>query len=286
MSETGETLEYRNIHTGTALLPPWAEFTRYFLPRQASGSGMEGEVPQTCELLGQVLTLHHTRTNVPWSDWPALKLLELDPELLVGTSRPFRDSEGHRLPQEPQRQNHTYVPFTAEDYQKMIHTGVNLFTIKPEQEPSVRAEPVFYLRWPGGKPPLRYPADLYRANYLGVEMFMDEPSILLVGDTNIHRTLKFFSDAAALIEKRTRLAYQSGCEALQRGLLDRRINLGDMSLKHPDFPSWETLYEIAFYQMKGGGMGIAHEGRYQLARERGRRWRAGFRAAFPTPGRC
>jgi hypothetical protein len=37
-----------------------------------------------------------------------------------------------------------------------------------------------------------------------------------------------------------------------------------MRLKQADFPSWETFYETAFYQMKGGGMGIVHEGRYQL----------------------
>jgi hypothetical protein len=32
-----------------------------------------------------------------------------------------------------------------------------------------------------------------------------------------------------------------------------------------DFPTWETLYETTFYQMKGGGSGFVHEGRYQLA---------------------
>jgi hypothetical protein len=31
-----------------------------------------------------------------------------------------------------------------------------------------------------------------------------------------------------------------------------------------DYPSWETYYDTAFYQMKGGGIGIVHEGRYQF----------------------
>jgi hypothetical protein len=267
--ETGEVIEYRDRHTGRALLPGWADFERQFLPRAAQGSGRQRGLPETCEFLGHVLTLQNARTNVSWEPWPEPRLLVLDRELLVGTSRAFKDSEGHRLPQQPQRQNYHYVPFTQEDYRLMIEAGVNLFTIEPSQEEWVRGEPVFYLRQAGGKPPLRYPADLYRANYLGPVMFMDEPSILMVGDTNIHRTLRYFSDAAALITKRTREVYDSeggyGAGRLEKSLLDRKLNLGDLRLRHYDLPSWETLYETAFYQMRGGGMGIVHEGRYQLA---------------------
>ncbi len=110
--------------------------------------------------------------------------------------------------------------------------------------------------------------DLYRANYIGPVMFMDEPSILMVGDTNVHRTLRYFSDAAALIEARTRATYEGagsyGAWALEKALLGRNINLGDMRLKQPDYPSWETLYDTTYYQMRGGGAGLVHEGRYQL----------------------
>jgi hypothetical protein len=266
--ETGETLEYTDRHTGKALLPGWSDFVRNFLPSPSSGTRMQDGVPQTAELLGHVLTLHHTRTNAPWEDWKDVRRLVLDPELLVGTSRNFRDREGHRLPQTPERRNYTYVPFTAEEYRVMIEAGVSLFTVAPAQEEFVRGEPVFYVRSAGGKPPLNYPADLYRANYLGPVMFMDEPSILMVGDTNVHRTLKYFSDAASLIELRTRVTYESagsyGTWHLERALQEQGVNLGAMRLRQPDVPSWETLYDTTFYQMKGGGSGIVHEGRYQL----------------------
>ncbi len=265
--ETGELLEYRNIHTSQALLPAWTDFPYYFLPQPAMGSQSQHGLPETCALLGHVLTLFRTRTNAAWPDWPAARQLDLDPELLVGTSRPFRDKEMARLPQVPKRQNYTYIPFTQQDYRLMIDAGFNLFTINPDQEKWVRSEPVFYHRGVKGEPPLQYPADLYRANYLGPEMFMDEPSILTVGDTNIHRTLKYFSDAAALIEMRTRQAYESagGAWTLEKILLGRGVNLGDMRIKQVECPSWETLYDTAFYQMKGGGIGFVHEGRYQLA---------------------
>lgn len=268
ITETGECLEYRDRHTGRALLPAWADFERHFLPRQAVGSRRQNTLPETCEFLGHVLTLHYSRSDAPWQDWPEPIVLVLDRELLIGTSRSFKDSEGQRLPQQPERRNYNYVQFTGEDYRVMIEAGVNLFTIRPDQEQWVRSEPVFYLRGADGNPLLRYPADLYRANYLGAVMFMDEPSILMVGDTNIHNTLRYFSDAAALIEKRTRHTYTGGgnygAYRLENSLAKRGVNFGDMRLRQSDYPSWETLYDTAFYQMRGGGAGIVHEGRYQL----------------------
>jgi len=265
---TGEWLEYRDIHTQRALLPGWADFERQFLPRSVPGCQMQSGLPETAAFLGHILTLHHARTNAAWEPWPEPKLLELDPELLIGSSRPVKDREGHRLPQTPQRQDYQYVPLIGDDYRIMIAAGMNLFTINPNQEAWVRSEPVFYLRGADGAPPLRYPADLFRANYLGPEMFMDEPSIIMVGDTNVHRTLRYFSDVAALIEKRTRRSYDSDTRSsvwlLEKTLRGQDLNLGDLRIKQVDLPSWETLYDTTYYQMRGGGMGIVHEGRYQL----------------------
>jgi len=264
-----ETLDYRDCQTGGALLPAWEHFTGLFVPHRSAASRDPKGVPETGEYLGQVLTLIHVSEGERWEEWTDAKVLDLDRELLVGTGRNFKDKEGRRLPQKPQRQDYSYVPFEEPDYRLMIEAGINLFTVHPQQEQWVRTQPVFYLRGAGGDPPLRYPADLYRANYLGPTMFMDEPSILMVGDKNIHNALRYFSDAAALIEKRTRATYLSaggyGAFALEKALLDRQVNLGDMRLMQWDYPSWETLYDTAFYQMKGGGAGLVHEGRYQLA---------------------
>jgi hypothetical protein len=268
LPETAETLEYRDVHSGQALLPAWRDFEALFVPRRNASSHTRNGFPETAEYLGQVLTLTHVGRDPAWPDWSDLKVLDLDRELLVGTSRNFKDSEGHRLPQKPERQDYHYVPFVQEDYRTMIEAGINLFTLRPSQEAWVRSEPVFYIRDPSANPPSRYPADLYRANYLGKVMFVDEPSIQMVGDPNVHRTLKYFSDAAALIEKRTRSTYFSadnyGAFAMEKAFLKNGVNLGDMRLMQPDYPSWETLYETAFYQLAGGVPGIVHEGRYQL----------------------
>jgi hypothetical protein len=100
-------------------------------------------------------------------------------------------------------------------------------------------------------------------------MFMDEPTILLMGDRSLRDRVWYFSDAATAIERRVHALYNSS-EDYGRYLLERpnegkRLNTGDMRLDQYDFPTWETIYETAFYQMAGGCNGIAHEGRYQLA---------------------
>jgi hypothetical protein len=267
LPDSGETLEYRDEHTQQALLPGWSDFQRDFVPHAAASSPLQGGIPQTVEFLGQVLTLTGTGP-AEWPAWPEVKVLPLDRECLVGTSRNFKDAEGHRLPQTPERQDYTYVRFKQDDYRTMIDAGINLFTLDPAQEAWVRDEPVFYVRHPMAKPFLRFPADLLRANYLGPVMFMDEPSILMVGDTNIHDTLRYFSDAAALIAKRTRATYEGegsyGSWALDRALRQLGFNLGDMKIQQWDFPSWETYYDTAHYQFAGGAVGFVHEGRYQL----------------------
>ncbi|HOW70549.1 MAG TPA: hypothetical protein PKY77_08110 [Phycisphaerae bacterium] len=266
--ETSEVLEYRKVHGGEPLLPPWFDFARYFLPQRAKGSGLTDGAPETCEYLGHVLTLRHVGRNVPWTPLKP-KVLELDPELLVSTSRNFKDTEGRRLPQTPQKQNYQYTPFVEADYPVMLEAGINLFIVSPEQEKYVRDEPVFYLRGAGKDKPLRYPADLYRSNYVGSQMFMDEPSIIMVGDVRIHKTLKYFSDAAAVIEKRVRAGYESGGNDgafdLEKALVRQGVSFGDMRLMQYDYPSWETLYDTTYYQMAGGLTGIVHEGRYRVA---------------------
>jgi hypothetical protein len=268
--ETGETLEYVDIHSRSALLPPWVGFEKHFIPSPAQASHRQGGVPETCGFLGHVLSLHHVGHDAAWTEWPDVKLLALDREMLVGTGRNFKDVEGRRLPPTEKSLDYTYTNFSALDYRVMIEAGMNLFTIAPEQEQWVRAEPVFYLRTPAGTPPLHYPADLYRANYLGAAMFMDEPASVLTWDKYAAGVLAHFSDAATLIEKRTRVAFESEAPYysqywLERLLASQGVNFGDMRLAQAELPVWETQYDTTFYEMKGGGSGIVHEGRYHLS---------------------
>jgi hypothetical protein len=266
--ETGEALEYVEAHSGSALLPPWVDFEHYFIPSPVEPTRRQEGVPETSAFLGQVLSLHSIRHDAGWEAWSDVKKLVLDREVLVGTGRPFKDVESRRLPQKPQPRDYTYTNFVATDYLTMIEAGMNLFLVLPEQEQWVRAEPVFYVRRPQGTPPLRYPADLYRANYLGPAMFMDEPASVMTWDKYLTGLLRHPSDAAALIETRTRVTFESEVPYYSRYWLEEQlrglgVNFGDMRLAQAELPVWETYYDTAFYEMKGGGSGIVHEGRYQ-----------------------
>jgi hypothetical protein len=266
----GETIEYRNVHTGRALLPGWGGFEASFVPHPVKGTERQAGLPETAEYLGHLLTLRSSGKDVPWEAWDNVKVLNLDPELLVGTARGFKDKEGHRLPQKPTLQEYTYVPFTEEDFRVMIDVGINVFWVEAGVDRLVRTRDVFYIRGHGDGPSaLQYPADLYRSNYLGPAMFMDEPACLMMGDKALNGMVRYFSDGTNLLTKRVRAIYNSnddyGRYALERPNAGQRINIGGMRLDQYDFPSWETRYDTAWYQMAGGCNGIVHEGRYQLA---------------------
>ncbi len=265
---TQQVLEYRDIHSGHALLPAWKDFTRYFVPRAARGTHRQNGLPETACYLGHTLTLLWTGSKVPWQTWESVQRLDLDRELLVGTGRSFRDAELKRLPQTPERQNYTYTPFVQDEYKTMIEAGINLFTVGPEQTGWVQDQPVFYIRGVGRNVSLSYPTDLYRSNYLGSVMFMDEPAIIMVGDKLVHNTLRHFADATNLLGQRVRSRYYSGANysafSLEQDLKTFGVHFGDMRLEQWDYPAWETMYQTAFYQLEAGLAGVVHEGRYRL----------------------
>ena len=262
---TGEVYDYRDKNSpGRALLPPWGDFVRHFVPRAVTNTGYEAGVPHSCAYLGHVLSLRWVRPDGAWVDWPDAKVLELDGEMLIGTGRVFKDAEGRRLPQQPKRQNYTFVQWTKDDYDTMIQAGVNLFALTPGIEPYLRSQPVFYRRGAGRDAPLAYPTDLYRSNLVGPMMYLDEPTCIMTGDENFHKHSKYFTDAAPLITKRVRAQSRGAVHNLETQLRGRGISFGDMVLAQDDFASWETRYETAWYQLAGGANGFVHEGRYQL----------------------
>ena len=282
---SNETIEYQDARSDGALLPPWKDFRRHFIPQPALAAGRQADVPQTVTYLGHTLSLESVEQRPPeWPAWGDVKLLKLDRELLVGTGRNFRDAELKRLPQPPdapQRQNYTYVRFTRDEYDTMIDAGINLFTVDPEQYTWIRGKPVFFHRaWEasagtkqpdgttlGTGPALQYPADLYRSNYLGPVMFMDEPAILMIRDRNADR-IRTFADATTLLRQRVHNQYNSagsyGAFNLDQALRKSGVVPGDMRIEQHDFPIWETMEPSSQYQLAAGAIGIVHEGRYRL----------------------
>jgi hypothetical protein len=268
--ETGETDEYCDSRTGEALLPCWADFERSFLPHPVASTGRTNGAPETCQYLGQLLSLAAAPVlaNGLWPNWDDVKRLDLNREILIGNDRDFKDSEGRRLP--PSSTNdYKYVPLTGDDYRTAIASGMNLFEVAAKGEKWVRSEPVFYMRDATGEPALRYPADLYRANYLGPVMFVDEPAGMILDNDDRRRAIRSPSAFSTSFEMWTRTAYLStgsyGVWRLDAELRRQGVNLGDMRLTQSEIPTWDSYAESAFYEMKAGVSGIVQEGRYNAA---------------------
>jgi len=268
--ETGESYDYRDVNTGAALLPCWAGFEREFLPHPASNTARNDGAAETCKFLGQLLSLAQLpiRSQEAWSPWGNIKRLDLNREVLIGNDRDFKDREGHRLPASATN-DYTYIPLTEDDYRTAIAAGMNMFPVAAEHEQWVRSKPVFYFREATGVPKLRYPADLYRANYRGPAMLIDEPAGMILDRDDRRRAGNFPSDFSTLFEMRTRTAYLSadyyGVWHLEAALRRQGVNFGDMRLTQTDYPTWDSYAEAAFYEMKAGVSGIVQEGRYNPA---------------------
>lgn len=263
--QDADPIEYVNKEDGLALLPQF-DFAENFLPHPASTAIRQDGFATCGRYLGHALSLSRTGAGEDWTAWHDVTTLTLDPGLIIGTGRNFRDVEGHRVT----GRNYTYRPFEADDYDYMIDCGVNYFTVNSAQERYVCRRAVFYDMRPG--PTFRYPETLLRSNYLGVVMFMDEPAILMVWNEHVYDRCRRNVDMANLLRMRVRQRYH-GDGAYGMLLLDRLLRewgapLGTMRLREADFPIWETRISTAFYQLQAGCTGIVEEGRYDLASER------------------
>lgn len=255
-------LEYVNAETNAALLPPF-QFSEHLLPRPAARPPIEDGFATAGYLLGHVLSLEATGEGADAAAaLPAApERLALDPGLLIGTSRNFRDTASGRVEPPP---DYPYRRLTREEYEEMRAAGANEFIVDDEQADWLRRR-AFYHKALAPKDP--YPEILYRSTYLGQWMFIDEPAIRLMGDPKALDGARRPKDLARLIETRTR-TYYAGTEhglAFLRELRARGVNLGFYEPVERDIPVWETEYASAWYQLAAGPSGLVHEGRYQLA---------------------
>jgi len=119
---------------------------------------------------------------------------------------------------------------------------------------------VFY--WGIGAEQVSYPECLYRSNYLGPILFLDEPAVC-TRDHVIRPRLKENPEFRKTITPQAVLEefkkyfhqakYQGAPSALIRGLAARPdVNVGDMDFLQQNLYSWETMISSALYQLGEG----------------------------------
>jgi hypothetical protein len=243
-------IEYVNERSGKALLPMF-DLRENLLPR-ATGQ-TEGLLFEKGTFLGHPLVRSEILDAQPVAPPKDVKRLILNPDLLIGTSRNFRDDGAGR---KSEKDNYNYIPFTKENYEEMIAAGINYFTAKGQQIDWICRRPVFY---EGYSPRIDFPEELFRSNFRGLEMFIDEPACILAGeyarDASPVDAVKMIQ--AHILERRDSKGYRNL-------LVETGINPGSMELIEREVPIWETYVCTSYYQLEAYPHGIVQECRWQI----------------------
>lgn len=248
--EGKRAIEYINKRSGRALLPIW-DFAVELLPRRESMDG--GALFEEGRYLGHPLIRREVDKGESVEVPGGIKRLVLNSELVMGTGRNFRDDGKGR---KSRKDNYNYITFTKADYDEMIDAGINYFTVADEQVGWVCREAVFYDSRSDG---VKFPEELYRSNYLGHSMFIDEPACRLAGkypegaDTSV--AIKMISEY--IRNKQNKDYYRFG-------VVKAGIDIGDMKLLEP-VPIWETYVGTSFYQLAANPYGFVQECRWKIS---------------------
>lgn len=242
-------VEYVRKRSSRALLPIW-DFAGELLPR-ALGED-KGILFAKGKFLGHPLIRQKILPPARIEPPKDITRLVLNDELIIGTGRNFRDDGKGR---KSRKDNYRYVPFTQADYDKMIAAGINYFTAAPDQVEWIRRRPVFYDARSKG---VSFPEELYRSNFLGHSMFIDEPACRLAGKypPNAHTSV-----AVKMI--RDYIGNKQNKDYYRFGLIKAGIDLGDMKLIEP-VPIWETYVGTSYYQLAANPYGFVQECRWKI----------------------
>lgn len=268
--EDGAVFDYVDAATGGALLPKLGLFT-HLTPRASSVDDPGLPLFERGSWLGKPVHRAAAGTGASPADVSRARRLVLDPEVLVGTSRSFRDDRSGRL-YEPSAEwsrdgpDYDYVELDGDDYAAMIEAGFNIFRVPEDHLRWVRDEPVWFLVRGGfgARPDL-----LFRPNFFGAVMYMDEPAIRAMAFDGMFRRFRDPAKAAEVVAELTRGRYH-GDGSYGRGHLQRLLardgwDLGAMEIPQPDYPVWETVASACWYEMEAGAAGWCMEARYQPA---------------------
>ena len=241
---------YVDRRTGEALLPVFG-FVKKLLPR---ADAADAPLPfEHGSYLGRPLTLQRRLDPEDASPPPEVQRLVLRSDLIIGTSRNFRDDgRGRKDP----KANYSFIAFTEANYDEMIAAGINYFTAKGEQVDWICHRPVFY---DGYTEEVAFPEELYRSNFLGRRMFIDEPACRLAGKYPPGASLQ---EAVRMIHEHIRAKLDPTTYHDQ--LVQSGIGLGTPELTEPALPIWETYIETSYYQLEANPYGIVQECRWRI----------------------
>ena len=249
-------LEFRDRLTGKPVLPGLGAW-QYLFPKPADKTAQNTLFPQTVKYLGHTYRLVHISDSTESDTPPDIERLSLRPNALIGPPSNTRQVDETRR---YDMSDYEIKPLTEADYDEMITVGINCVRVDEEQVEWVKNRNVFY--WGIDAATLGYPECLYRSNYLGPALFMDEPAVC----TRDHVLRpKLEEDGAFRKAVTPQLAFEAFQNYFHTAKYDGAptrlcksleshpdVDLGDMKFLQQNLYTWETMISSAAYQLSEG----------------------------------
>ena len=242
----GVAREYRHAQTGAAVLPSAVSLSR-LLPLAIPGSAIEADY------LGHRFRQDKAEASATWTLPPAIQIVPLRPDMFVGPASNARQKDETRR---WDLSDYTMVRFTRDDYRQLAEAGVTCVRVDDEQVEWADALGLYY--WGAGQK-LPYPEMLYRSQYLGPSLFLDEPAVgtrdhvlrpRLAKDEAFRRSITPQDGFAAFRTHYAEALEKGAPVALARMLAARSdVDLGYMKLRQENLYSWETMVGAAAYEL-------------------------------------
>ena len=249
-------LEFRDRFTGEPVLPGLGAW-QYLFPRPADKTTQSNLFPQTVKYLGHTYRLMHISDSTESDAPPDTEILSLRPDALIGPPSNTRQVDETRR---YDMSDYEIKPLTEADYDEMIAAGINCVRVDTEQVEWVKNRNVFY--WGIDAATLGYPECLYRSNYLGPALFMDEPAVCtrdhvlrpkLEEDSAFRKAVTPQVAFEAFQDYFHTAKYDGAPTRLCKGLeAHPDVDLGDMQFLQQNLYTWETMISSAAYQLSEG----------------------------------
>ena len=252
----GMPLEFRDKFTGEPVLPSLGAW-QYLFPKSADKEAQNNLFPKTVKYLGHTYRRAHISGSGESVASPDTRLLSLRPDVLIGPPSNTRQKDETRR---YDTSDYELVSLTEADYDEMVAAGINCVRVDNEQVEWVKNRNIFY--WGIDAVTLGYPECLYRSNYLGPALFMDEPAVCtrdhvlrpkLEADADFRKSITPQLAFEAFQDYFHTAKYDGAPTRLCKGLeAHPDVDLGDMQFLQENLYTWETIISSAAYQLSEG----------------------------------
>ena len=250
-------LEFQDKFTRKPVLPSLGAW-QYLFPKPTDKETQNDLFPQIIKYLGHI----YRRARISDSDKSAalpedIQSLSLRPDALIGPPSNTRQKDETRR---YDMSDYELIPLIETDYDEMIAAGINCVRVDTGQVEWIKNRDIFY--WGIDPVALGYPECLYRSNYLGPALFMDEPAVCtrdyvlrpkLETDAAFRKAITPQIAFEAFQDYFHTSKYDGGPTRLCKGLdAHPDVDLGDMEFLQQNVYTWDTIISSAAYQLSEG----------------------------------